>query len=450
MRYFSPIHSAPNVLLRKLYLSFILFLIIGILIPSNRMQAQGSNTDSMNAETNSNDGKLVVEELKGSVNTKFQEFSPSLSPNGNVLYFYSKRDNRNYTDIFSSQRKPDNTWDFPQEVDPVNSEYDDQSPFVTADGKMLFFSSNRDGSYETRLPSGKVGVSRDIYYSEWENGSWGKPKTLPPEINSDMIEENPHFHNGVLLFTRYPFARPDLAKIYMSRKTKEGWTQAKMVGKPVNEKQATIAAAFSHDMKTIFFASNRPGGFGGFDLYSCDWDGNKNIPKGKAENLGQQFNTPGDEAYFSYHRDTKTILFARREEDKSFNIFSAYIPMKKSIEKELEENKKLSLDTIHFDSGSSELQPQSKKPLDKIYEYLAKNKNTKMKIIGHTDLHGNPKDNLVLSKDRSQSVKNYLVKKGIQKNRLSTDGKGSQEPLFPYKDESSSAKNRRTEFQIIE
>lgn len=392
---------------------------------------------------------LVVEELRGNVNTEFQEFSPSLSPNGNTLYFYSKRDRRSYTDIFTSKRKVDGTWDFPKELKEINSEFDDQSPYITSDGKFLFFSSNRDGSYEARLGNGKIGVSRDIYYSEWEDGKWGKVKTLPLEINSDMIEENPHYHNGILLFTRYPFSRPDLAKIYMSSKTKDGWSQAKILPKPINDAHATIAAAFSHDSKTLFFSSNRPGGFGGFDLYSVVWE--KDSPTGEIENLGKDFNTEGDEAYFSYHRDSKTILFARRVEGKSFNLYSAYLPKKKiDIQEQLDENQKISLDTIHFSVGSYELLPKSKLPLDEIAIYLKKNKTIKMQIIGHTDLNGNYNDNMELSKNRAKAVKNYLISKGIDETKLSTDGKGSLEPLFDSKDEKSSAKNRRTEFKILE
>lgn len=388
---------------------------------------------------------LVVEELRGSVNTEFQEFSPSLTPDGKTLYFYSKRDRRKYTDIFKSNLKPDGTWDFPQEVKEVNSEFDDQSPFITADGKYLFFSSNRDGSWEAKLDNGKIGVSRDIFYSEWNGKTWGDPIPLPVEINTDMIEENPHFMGDTLLFTRYPFSKPELARIYISKRKGKEWSPAVALGLPVNDKNATIAASFSHDQKTIFFASNREGGFGGFDIYSASWNGSK--VEGKIENLGKDFNTDGDEAYFSYHRPTKTILFCRREEGKNFNILSAYIP--RSIETQLAEDQKISLDNIYFERGSFELLASSKTPLNQIVSFLKKNPQVKMKIIGHTDLNGDAKDNMDLSRNRSNSVKVYLVAEGIKEDRLLTDGKGQNEPLFNSTDEDSSKKNRRTEFEIL-
>ncbi|PJE02915.1 MAG: hypothetical protein CK427_06575 [Leptospira sp.] len=393
----------------------------------------------------SQQANLVVEELRGNVNTEFQEFSPSLSPDGRTLFFYSKRDRRQYTDIFTSKLKTDGTWDYPQEVKEINSDFDDQSPFITADGKYLFFSSNRDGAWEAKLGNGKIGVSRDIFYSEWNGKSWGEPIPLPVEINTDMIEENPNFVGDTLLFTRYPFSKPELARIYISKRKGKEWSPAVALLNPINDSNATIAASLSHDEKTIFFASNRRGGFGGFDIYSSSWNGNQAY--GEIENLGKDFNTEGDEAYFSYHRPTKTILFCRRDDGKNFNILSAYIP--RNIETQLQEDNKISLDNIYFERGSFELLPSSKTPLIQIVSFLKKNPNVKMKITGHTDLNGSPSDNIELSKNRSKSVKEFLVASGIKENRLLTDGKGQNEPLFNETDEESSKKNRRTEFEIL-
>lgn len=393
----------------------------------------------------SQQANLVVEELRGNVNTEFQEFSPSLSPDGRTLFFYSKRDRRQYTDIFTSKLKTDGTWDYPQEVKEINSDFDDQSPFITADGKYLFFSSNRDGAWEAKLGNGKIGVSRDIFYSEWNGKSWGEPIPLPVEINTDMIEENPNFVGDTLLFTRYPFSKPELARIYISKRKGKEWSPAVALLNPINDSNATIAASLSHDEKTIFFASNRRGGFGGFDIYSSSWNGNQAY--GEIENLGKDFNTEGDEAYFSYHRPTKTILFCRRDDGKNFNILSAFIP--RNIETQLQEDNKISLDNIYFERGSFELLPSSKTPLIQIVSFLKKNPNVKMKITGHTDLNGSPSDNIELSKNRSKSVKEFLVASGIKENRLLTDGKGQNEPLFNETDEESSKKNRRTEFEIL-
>jgi outer membrane protein OmpA-like peptidoglycan-associated protein len=107
------------------------------------------------------------------------------------------------------------------------------------------------------------------------------------------------------------------------------------------------------------------------------------------------------------------------------------------------------LDTIYFDKSSYDLLPESRIPLDQIVSYLKKNPNIQMKIIGHTDLNGNFEDNMVLSQNRSKSVAAYLIEKGIGKNRLHTEGRGSKEPIFQEKDDEASKRNRRTEFEVI-
>jgi len=94
-----------------------------------------------------------VAPIPGNINTSNQEFGPSLSADGKILYFYSKR-NSNYTDLYKSILK-DGKWSSPIELRSLNSPYDDQSPFVYGNEEFIIFSSNRDGSLEFKLPSGQ-------------------------------------------------------------------------------------------------------------------------------------------------------------------------------------------------------------------------------------------------------------------------------------------------------
>lgn len=213
----------------------------------------------MVAQVQPSESSLVVAPIQGPINTEFQEFGPTMTPDAKTLYFYSKRSNRGYTEIFKSERKKDGTWDFPEEVDVLNSPYDDQSPFISRDGKTLLLSSNRDGSVEVMLPDGKVGISRDLYVSNWDGKSWSSPVALPASINTEEIEENPHLLGDTLLFTRYPFGKPNLAKVYFSQYIGEKWSTPKLLPSPINDNYATIAAAFNDDGSILFFSSNRPG-----------------------------------------------------------------------------------------------------------------------------------------------------------------------------------------------
>ncbi|MBM9591292.1 OmpA family protein, partial [Leptospira sp. 201903075] len=412
------------------YCTLLLFLSFQILFLPNSIYSQTADVEP----------SLVVAPIQGPINTEFQEFGPTMTPDAKSLYFYSKRSSKGYTEIFKSERKKDGTWDFPEEVDVLNSPYDDQSPFITRDGKTLLLSSNRDGSVEVMLPDGKVGISRDLYVSNWNGKSWGSPVALPSPINTEEIEENPHLLGDTLLFTRYPFGKPNLAKVYFSQYKNNTWSNPKLLPSPINDNYATIAAAFNDDGSILFFSSNRPGGYGGFDLYMAKIDGEsfKDI-----ENLGAPINSTEDEAYIVFQQVKKTFLFCRRVEGRSFDVFTASVPKQENlVQKKLEETKKISLDSVYFERASSVLKPESSAPLDSIVDYLHENSDKKMKIIGHTDLTGTFEDNMVLSKERAESVKQYLVSKGVDPKRLATDGKGPTQPMVQGTDETSSKKNR--------
>lgn len=389
----------------------------------------------------------VVEPIPGAINSRLQEFAPSLSQDGKTMYFYSKRSEKSYTNVYVSQLGDDGLWAVPKEVTEVNSEYDDQSPYISRDGKTLLISSNRDGAIEVELDDGKIGISRDLYISNWNGKAWTKPQQLPSSINTEEIEENPHLLDDTLLFTRYPFGKPEKASIYKSKRTASGWSKAEKLPAPINDKFSTISATLNDDGSMLFFSSNRPGGVGGYDLYLARIDGNS---YNEVENLGEGINTQEDEAYLVYQQLQKVFYFCRRVEGKSFDIFSVTLPKPKSvIEEQFSESKKISLDSIRFERASAKLRNESKEPLDAMVSYLKDNQGIRLKIIGHTDLTGVLEDNMVLSRDRAKSVKEYLTSQGIQSNRLETDGKGPLEPLVPKMDEESSKRNRRTEFLII-
>lgn len=107
------------------------------------------------------------------------------------------------------------------------------------------------------------------------------------------------------------------------------------------------------------------------------------------------------------------------------------------------------LQGIEFDLGKDTIRPVSKPLLDDAIAKLKKFPGVRVKIVGHTDDIGTPEDNLILSKNRAESVKKYLVDGGIDASRIETDGKGEAEPLVPGTDNASRAKNRRIVFDIV-
>lgn len=369
-------------------------------------------------------------------NSNLQEFGPTLSDDGNTLFFYTKRNNSLYTDIYKSV-KINGKWQKPEEISAINSNYDDQSPYYDAKQNFIIFSSNRDNSTEFTLPNGKIGISRDLFISFFENGNWTIPRQLDKNINTAYNEENPFIFGNILLFTRYPFGHVEMAKIYKSEYSDGKWSKPLILGAPVNDEYASISASISRDGKYIYFASNRPGGFGGFDIYrSPITEKGMGIP----ENLGTNINTERDEAFFIQNKDD--VLFCRKEKKTNYDILMNDMSAANAVN-ELRTTKKLTTARIYFDHDSSVILPESINLLDAVSEFLKKN-NHKIKITGHTSQTGSADYNMDLSKERAQSVEEYFITKGVNKNRIQTEGKGD---TMLISDEDS--KNRRTDFELI-
>ncbi|WP_445456188.1 OmpA family protein [Flavobacterium sp. HNIBRBA15423] len=105
---------------------------------------------------------------------------------------------------------------------------------------------------------------------------------------------------------------------------------------------------------------------------------------------------------------------------------------------------------INFNTGSAQISNSSSSELEKIYNLLIQAENTKLTIVGHTDNVGNPNSNLLLSKNRAESVVDYLRKKGIPLNRFQMiDGKGSNEPTADNSTAEGKAKNRRVVITLL-
>jgi outer membrane protein OmpA-like peptidoglycan-associated protein len=105
----------------------------------------------------------------------------------------------------------------------------------------------------------------------------------------------------------------------------------------------------------------------------------------------------------------------------------------------------IELKHLYFDNNKSKLKEESYNSLNQLLSFLKIATHIKLDVIGHTDNEGNPKDNLILSKNRANAVAEYLVKNGINKNRISTNGFGDSKPKYSNSTEEGKLKNRRVE-----
>ena len=118
---------------------------------------------------------------------------------------------------------------------------------------------------------------------------------------------------------------------------------------------------------------------------------------------------------------------------------------------EIVEDLAVKIPNIYYESGKWEVTPSSRVELDRLVLFLAKNRQIKvLRIFSHTDNVGSVKSNLLLSQKRANSIKKYLVQKGVKEERLETIGMGETEPIVEdAKSKKDLAKNRRTEFKVI-
>ncbi len=113
-------------------------------------------------------------------------------------------------------------------------------------------------------------------------------------------------------------------------------------------------------------------------------------------------------------------------------------------------SKNFVLENCNFDNGKATLQESASPVLDELVNYMKRKEDDRIELGGHTDDVGDDASNQKLSLDRANSVKDYLVSKGIDANRIVTKGYGESQPMNKAKTKEARAENRRTEVTILE
>ncbi len=187
----------------------------------------------------------------------------------------------------------------------VNSKYDEHSPVVSADESVLLYTSNKPGTGNLKSPDGLF--NEDIYISEWREGKWLSALNLGEKVNTAVNDASVSItpDGSTLMAYRNDGVSGDL---YFSISEKEGWAKLKKLPKPINTTYNETHGTLINNENTIYFTSDRPGGFGGKDIYVS-----RKLPTGewgKPRNLGDKINTANDEDSPFIHSDGKTLYFA--------------------------------------------------------------------------------------------------------------------------------------------
>ena len=267
----------------------------------------------------------VLVRMDDGINSKAEDYGPAIGNVDYVLLFTSKRnkhEERAYNEDIFYTLKVDGVWTQTEEFKTINTKYNEGSACLSLDGKFLFFSRcNAPGSLG----------NCDLYAAKLSKDStWTDIKNLGPNVNSAGWESQPSLsHRGdTLFFASNRVGGFGLSDIYYSVKdTKGNWQKAKNLGPIINTVNSEVSPFFHHRFNVLYFSSNgHPFTFGGFDIYKAHKTNNVWV---EPKNIGPLVNGEGDEYYFTIDSKSHDLYYARSlgDDKKNLDLYSFPVPM---------------------------------------------------------------------------------------------------------------------------
>ena len=349
------------------------------------------------------------EPLDTTVNTIWDEESPWLTPDGRTLYFSSQGHNSmGGFDVFRCRLGPDGRWSAPENLGvPLNTPDDDLFYFPSpVDTMVAYISGIREETYGLK----------DIYEITWLPVR--VPDTIVPvalEIRDDVpvVPEDGGVRSLGLVV---PVLPPRPQEIIVT-----GRIMDKTSGAPL---MATI--------DIIDVDKNEITG----KTMSRKSDGVYTIRRKGRKSFGVEINAPGYMFLLDFVQVPSSDTLTRIVKD--FRM------------KKIRVGASVVLQNIFFETNKAVITPLSYPALDRVINFMNKNPAIKVEIDGHTDSVGSEAYNMRLSQARARAVVEYLVKHGINRDRLVAKGFGEGKPVAPNTTPEGRAKNRRVEFRILE
>ena len=262
------------------------------------------------------------------VNSSMPDYAPTIGNLDYILLFTSKRNaheqslQRKYDEDLFFTTRVDGQWTDAQEFKTINSQYNEGSGCLSKDGKQLFFA-------RCNSPDSKGNC--DIFTAELKpDSTWGNVKNLGENINTTSWDSHPSLsHSGdTLYFASDRLGGFGLADIYFSVKDKKGnWSKATNLGPIVNTRGNEVSPFFHHRFNVLYFSSNgHPLNFGDFDIYKSYRD---NDSWTEPRNIGPLVNGPGSEYYFTIDSESSHLYYARSEQEdlNNLDLHSFPVPM---------------------------------------------------------------------------------------------------------------------------
>ncbi|MDQ7947585.1 MAG: OmpA family protein [Pedobacter sp.] len=418
--------------------------------------------------------------LSSMINTpNFNEGAQSISPDGKYLFFTgcNRPDGLGRCDIYVS-RKEGKDWGRAVNLgSTINSEYWESQPSISPDGSTLYFTSNRPGG---------IG-SYDIWKSTLtDEGKWTTPVNLGPKINTPYDENTPFMHadGQTLYFSSNGWPGFGNKDIFFSRLGADGqFSTPTNLGYPINTFNEEIGLTVSADgTEGLFSANIAGGGSGDLDIYSFKLpERAKPMPVTYVKGIVRDsetkelleanvliVNLKTNLAVFNDYTSSATgdfLAVMPLGSAYAFNVDApGYLFNSQHFEPAIQQTKQpyildifldrikvggnVTLQNIFFETNKFELLPASMVELNLLLELLKNNPTMGIEIQGYTDNVGDDKLNEKLAENRAKSVYNYLVSNEIAAKRLSFKGYGKTKPRADNATEEGRRQNRRTEFVI--
>ncbi|MCL6261137.1 OmpA family protein [Aquiflexum sp. TKW24L] len=418
------------------------------------------------------------ESISNTINTNYNEGTCTISADGKILIFSSCEtpDSLGDCDLYIAYKIND-AWQRPSNMGKsVNSRFWDSQPSLSADGRILFFSSNRRGGFG----------GRDLWYSlRMPNGGWSEAKNLGSLVNTPKDEVSPfiYFNNEILFFASNGHRGFGGQDIFVSRVENGVFTTPENLGYPINDHLdqfslfITAQRDYAYYTENTFNESKEERSY----LYKFKFPEEISLGENLIVTQGKVFNSKtgepvdarlslvslsNDSTLYEFRSDGKTGEFMMLYPDKSFSGLyvekEGYLPKIYNVDRDNLKNQKelqVSLmpiapgeefvfENIFFDLDKSDLKPESSSSLKRLHNFLLENPKVVITIIGHTDNQGTPAYNENLSLRRAESVKRFLIEKGVPENRVATEGKGDRIPIRPNDTAENKALNRRVTISI--
>jgi len=263
------------------------------------------------------------------INSGYEDYGPALNIANNVLLFTSKRNRKKIAgkdwyneDIFWAAREDNDTWRQSEPLEGINTPLNEGSPCITRDGRNLYF-------VRCEAPDGFGNC--DLYVADLVgDGTWGNIRNLGAEVNSSGWDSHPSLSHSedTLFFVSDREGGFGSTDIYFTYRMKNGrWSPARNMGPMVNTKDAE-ASPFYHPKYDVFYFSSNGQllNFGEFDIFKTRLvNGFWTEPK----NIGPLVNGKGEEFYFTIDSESKDLFYARSEQQgfQNVDLYSFPLPM---------------------------------------------------------------------------------------------------------------------------